>query len=306
MPLKLVLWLWLLLVPAFAAPSRILLLVDDPSLSVTYEEITVLRQRAEALGYVVEIRAHGGSLKNESRLVVAAIAEKVRGIVVMPVDAEKSVPALQTARAAGMQVITLGRPLQDGVAGAQFVLDDQSCAIEAATLFSRLLQGKGKILQINGPSGDGISAARAAAYAEVLRRNPGLRNVGTLISPWRRETVFAIVRGLMASGVSFDGVLTSSDEQALGVLLAIQGQPSFARTVIGGFDGQDEAIRAVQENRLAYTMLQPASAMAEAAMTELDRLMQGGPALRRETRAFSCASLPSEQSTTILTAIPYN
>ena len=67
----------------------------------------------------------------------------------------------------------------------------------------------------------------------------------------------------MQANPNINGVLSGNDEMALGAIAALKEAGKLDGVVVSGFDGNTDAIDAINAGELAYTVLQPVAGVAK-------------------------------------------
>jgi len=135
--------------------------------------------------------------------------------------------------------------LQSGYAAGSYIADK--------------LNGKGKILQIWGPSGSTWSEARQKGLDMVLKENPGLKVVGKADGGYVRNKGFQAAQNLLTSHPDVDAVYGENEEMALGASQAIATQglkhwDGKDGILTVGADGLPSGFQAIREGRLSATV----------------------------------------------------
>jgi ABC-type sugar transport system substrate-binding protein len=158
--------------------------------------------------------------------------------------------------------------------------DNMSGGMEAAKIVKEHLPRGGKVLVLNGVDGQETAAARRDGFFQQIAsfEKDGVK-FGTVerTCNWRRTEARTTVASFLGMGEMFDGMFAANDEMALGALEALRQYPETKRpAVVVGFDAIDEALKAVDEERLTATLAQDPYGMGVRAVGALEQIWKGG------------------------------
>ena len=129
----------------------------------------------------------------------------------------------------------------------------------AGKFIAEKLGGKGKVLQIWGPSGSIWSEARQKGFDMILAEYPDLKVVGLADGGYVRDKGFAAAQNLLTSNPDVNAIYGENEEMALGASQAIDalGMQHWNGTdgiVTIGADGLQSGFQAIREGRLSATI----------------------------------------------------
>ena len=129
----------------------------------------------------------------------------------------------------------------------------------AGTFIADKLGGKGKVLQIWGPSGSPWAEARQRGFDMVLAQNPGLEVVGVADGGYVRDKGFSAAQNLLTSNPDVNAIYGENEEMALGASQAIdalgmQHWNGESGIITIGADGLQSGFQAIREGRLSATI----------------------------------------------------
>ena len=129
----------------------------------------------------------------------------------------------------------------------------------AGKFIAEKLGGKGKVLQIWGPSGSIWSEARQKGFDMILAEYPNLKVVGIADGGYVRDKGFAAAQNLLTANPDVNAVYGENEEMALGASQAIDslGMTHWNGTegiITIGADGLQSGFKAIREGRLSATI----------------------------------------------------
>ena len=129
----------------------------------------------------------------------------------------------------------------------------------AGKYIAEQLGGKGKVLQIWGPSGSPWSEARQRGFDMVLQEYPDLQVVGKADGGYVRDKGFSAAQNLLTSNPDANAIYGENEEMALGASQAIdalgmQHWNGENGIVTIGADGLQSGFQAIRDGRLSATI----------------------------------------------------
>ncbi|MFO1059779.1 MAG: ABC transporter substrate-binding protein [Dongiaceae bacterium] len=110
--------------------------------------------------------------------------------------------------------------------------DSNAWGKQAAEFIVKELNGKGKIIIMNGPAGISVSEDRRAGATPVLKANPGIEVLAETNTPYNVAPAQEAVTNLLFNQPQIDGVLSLGGALTAGAILAMdrQGRPMVPMT----------------------------------------------------------------------------
>jgi ribose transport system substrate-binding protein len=136
------------------------------------------------------------------------------------------------ACAKGIAVINFDSLVTTDELTAKVNTDSAAWGRQAAEFIVKELNGKGKILIMNGPAGISVSEDRRAGATPVLKANPGIEVVAETNTPYNVAPAQEAVTNLLFNQPQIDGVLSLGGALTAGAILAMdrQGRPMVPMT----------------------------------------------------------------------------
>lgn len=169
------------------------------------------------------------------------------------------------ARAKGITIIQFNMPIE--LWDPALVMDTCSVGYDnilqsgyvAGKFIAEKLGGKGKVLQIWGPSGSIWSEARQKGFDKILKEYPDLQVVGIADGGYVRDKGFAAAQNLLTANQDVNAIYGENEEMALGASQAIDSLglshwDGSQGIVTIGADGLQSGFQAIREGRLTATI----------------------------------------------------
>lgn len=272
------------------------IIVNDTSNPYWFTEGQIARQTAEEMGYSANVSAHKGDTNAESRQVDTAITNKAKAIILDPANADGSVGAVKKAVNAGIPVFIVNAEInQQGLAKAQLVSNNAQGAALGAQQWVEAVGDSARYVELKGAPSDNNAATRSNGYQTVLTQYPDLELVASDVANWDRTQGYNKTQSMLQANPDIQGVISGNDEMALGAIAALRESGKLKDVVVGGFDGSPDAVKAVKDGDMAYTVLQPVAIFSKRAVELADQFIRTGETgLNGEKQLFDCLLITPE------------
>lgn len=287
---------------AFATPTwadgLMTIIINDPSNPYWLTEGQVAQKTAEKLGYTAKVSAHKGDTNTESQLIDTAITNKSKAIILDPANADGSIGSVKKAIAANIPVFVINAELnQSGLAKAQLVSNNAQGAALGAQQWVQQVGDTGDYVELKGPPSDNNAATRANGFETVLSQYPDLKKAGVEVANWDRTLGYNKMQSLLQGNPNIKGVISGNDEMALGAIAALKEAGKIKQVTVGGFDGSPDAVDAVKDGTLAYTVMQPVATFTEKAIQQADSFLKTGKTgAASEKQLFDCVLITKDNA----------
>ena len=209
----------------------------------------------------------------------ALIAQGVKALVVVPVDTSAAAPMTRAAQEAGIPIVYVNRNPFVGGTPPQNVYYVGSDSVIAGRLqmeeLGRLMGGTGEIAIMMGQLNHEAAQDRTRGVKEVVAQQfPNIRIRAEQTGNWMRNEGVTVMENWLTAFPDLKAIASNNDEMALGALAAIN---SSGRTgiLLGGTDGNPDALQAVKDGSLALTVLQDAQGQGRGAAEYVTRAING-------------------------------
>ncbi len=263
--------------PAAAQPQEIVLGLSLSTLNNPF--FVTLKEGAEraAAQYGVKlivVDAQDDPAK-EAANIEDLIQKKVSALLINPTDTKAVVPSIQKANQAGIPVFTVDRAAEGGEIVSHIASDNVAGGQMAAEFLCKALNGKGKVVELEGIPGTSAARDRGKGFNDYLKEKcPGLEVVARQPADFNRAKGLQVFENILQAQPQIDGVFAHNDEMVLG---AIQAAEAAGRTgiIFVGFDAIDDAVKAVKEGKLAATVAQQPAEMGRLAVEMAVKYLRG-------------------------------
>ncbi|MGF2412137.1 substrate-binding domain-containing protein [Ferruginibacter sp.] len=232
--------------------------------------------KAKALGYETKIFDSQNNTATETDNFENILVSDYCAILFNPTDADGSVANVKKAKEAGVPVFCMDREINaKGVATSQILSDGYSGSVEIAKYFVEVLNKKGTYVELLGITGDNNTKARSSGFHSVVDNYPELKMVAQQSADFDRNKGMEVMESMLQAHPDITGVFCGNDAMAMGAYQALVGAGKEKTVKVFGFDGADDAVKSIKENKLVATGMQFPKVMAEKAAQFADEYYNG-------------------------------
>ena len=232
--------------------------------------------KAEEMGIDLTILSADQDAATQISQIEQCVSEGFDAILFEPVDPDGLVDAAKSAADAGVVVINIVSACTDwennGISAVSYG-DNVTAGENEMQHVADLLDGKGNIAILTGPSGDSGGLQRMEGYENILANYPDMVQV---VSPadcqWDTAQAQATVESWL-SAYDLDAIICQNDGMAVGAGNAAGANSGI---IITGVDGTPDGFEAINDGRITGTVSQNGGKMAENALEAAVTLLDGG------------------------------
>lgn len=230
------------------------------------------QKAAKELGYKLIVLDSQNDPAKELANVEDLIVRGAKVLLINPTDSEAVSNAVIIANRHKIPVITLDRGAVKGQVATHIASDNAAGGKLAGDFIADKLGKKAKVIQLEGIAGTsaarergkGFQQAIAAYQFDVLASQP---------ADFDRTKGLNVMENLLASKADVQAVFAQNDEMALGALRAVNAAKK--KVIIIGFDGTDDAIKAVKSGKLTATIAQQPELIGRLGVENADKILKG-------------------------------
>jgi ABC-type sugar transport system substrate-binding protein len=262
--------------PATNAKKRMAVVVSTLNNSWFVFLAETAAAKAQALGYEAKIFDSQNNTSTEGDHFENILVSGFDAILFNSTDANGSVVNVMKAKQAGIPVFCIDREINSNTAATSQILSDSySGAVAIATYFTQQLNKKGKYVELLGLVGDNNTWARSKGFHSVTDHYPGLQMVAQQSADFDRNKAMEVMESILQANPGIDAVFCGNDGMAMGAYQALVAAGKANKVKVFGFDGAEDVIDAIKENKVAATGMQFPKVMAETAAQFADEYIKG-------------------------------
>ena len=197
-------------------------------------------------------------------------------ILFNPTDTEGSVSNVKRAKEAGIPTFCMDREINSlDLAATQIMSDNFSGCVELGQYFVRKLNKKGKYVELLGLVGDNNTWNRSKGFHSVVDNFPEIEMVAQQSADFDRNKAMEVLESILQSHPNIDAVFCGNDAMAMGAYQALLAAGKAESIMVFGFDGADDVLQAINDNKIEATAMQSPKLMAQKAAEFADQYIKG-------------------------------
>ncbi len=207
------------------------------------------------------------------------IAQGVDGIVVVAIDVNGIMPAVEQAVAAGIPVVAVDAVLPDGPQAAQVGVDNLDAGGMIGDYFVDYVasdMGGSAKLGIVGALNSSIQNIRQDGFEAKLEGVEGIEVAGVVDGQNVQDIALAAAENLMTANPDLNAIYATGEPALLGAIAAVESQGRTGDVKVFGWDLTAQAIRGIDQEYVEAVIQQDPFQMGATAVSILADLASGG------------------------------
>ncbi|GAA0178795.1 ribose ABC transporter substrate-binding protein RbsB [Clostridium sediminicola] len=223
-------------------------------------------EKAKDLGYELVVLDSQNDPAKERSNVEDLVQQGVAAIVINPTDSDAVENAIKVANEAKIPVITVDRAANGGEVVSHIASDNVAGGELAAEYILEQLGDTAdiKLVELQGIPGASATNDRGAGFHNIVDDKEGITVVSSQAADFDRQKGLTVTENIIQAQPEFHAIFAHNDEMALGAVKALKA--SNRNVIVVGFDGNDDAIDAVNAGEMAATVAQQPKLMGEIAI----------------------------------------
>jgi ABC-type sugar transport system substrate-binding protein len=218
-----------------------------------------IKEAADALGIELVFADAQQKPENQIKAIRKFIAQQVDVIGVSPIVETGLESVFQEAKEAGIPIILVDRraavseDLYATYLGSDFLEEGRN----AGRVMAKLLDGKGKIVELVGTIGSAPAIDRSAGFREVMKDYPEMEIIASQSGDFTRAKGNEVMEGILRLyGDRIDALYSHNDDMAIGAIKAIEeyGLKPGEDIKIVSIDAIRDAFKAMIDGKLNATV----------------------------------------------------
>ncbi|GAB3620551.1 substrate-binding domain-containing protein [Glutamicibacter endophyticus] len=210
---------------------------------------------ADALGLQLSVVDAQNDSATQANQLATAATNGSQGVIINAVDTETAEAGLAPVTAADLPIVAVDRSVGETKVASFVASDNVAGGEQAAKALAESLNGKGKVIVLEGTPGASATNERGEGFTKGLSEYPDIKVVSSQTANFDRAQALDVVSNLMQSNPDAVGVLAMNDEMALGAIQAL-GSKAGKEVKVVGFDGTADGFKAVSDGTLVATIAQ--------------------------------------------------
>ncbi|MGX2947479.1 ribose ABC transporter substrate-binding protein RbsB [Frederiksenia canicola] len=229
-------------------------------------------KKAKDLGYELVVLDSQNDPAKELANVEDVTVRGAKVLLINPTDSEAVGNAVAMANKKNIPVITLDRGANKGSVVSHIASDNIAGGKMAGDFIAEKVGKNAKVIQLEGIAGTSAARERGEGFKQAVAANQ-FDLLASQPADFDRTKGLNVMENLLASHGAAKAVFAQNDEMALGALRAIKAAGK--DIIVVGFDGTDDAVKAVQGGKLAATIAQQPEKIGELGVETADKVLKG-------------------------------
>jgi ribose transport system substrate-binding protein len=206
------------------------------------------------------------------------IQEGVDGLIVVAIDVNGIMPAVEQADEAGIPIVAVDAILPEGPQAAQIGVDNADAGAMIGQDFVAWAgeQGDAVELGIVGALNSFIQNVRQDGFEGAVEGVEGIETVGVVDGQNVQDTALSAAENLITANPGLDAIYATGEPALLGAIAAVESQGRQADVAVFGWDLTAQAITGIEQGYVKAVVQQDPAGMGAAAVRALDTLNGGG------------------------------
>lgn len=201
---------------------------------------------AEEAGHELIFVDANGDVTKQNNDVQDLVTRGIDVLVINPVDPKGVAPSLAAAESAGIDVVTVDRPVESG-ADAHVGRDNVEMGrLVGGELVKELGDSGGKVIEIQGDAGGAVARDRSQGFHEAVEEAGNFDIVEGPYANYIRSEAVTAMQDLLQSNSDVKAVYAHNDDMALGAMQVLN-ESGRDDVLVFGVDGLMEAVKAIAD-----------------------------------------------------------
>jgi len=233
------------------------------------------QKKADEIGAELIVADAQNNASNQMSSVENLIVRQVDVLIINPVDSDAVVSAIKAANQANIPVITVDRGASGGEVVTHIASDNVIGGEMAGERIIELLDGSGKIVELQGIPGTSAARARGKGFHNIVDKKDSIEVVASQPAGFDRSEGMTVMENILQAHQDIDAVFAHNDSMALGAVKAIEAAGRLDEVEIVGFDAIDDALTAIKNGKMDSTIAQKPGLMGEMAVENAQKIAEG-------------------------------
>ena len=229
--------------------------------------------KANELGYNLLVLDSQNDPAKELANVEDVLNKNIKLMMINPTDSDAVRSAIKAANRKDIPVVTLDRGANSGKVVSHIASDNVQGGEMAGKLIIDTLKGKGKVVELQGVPGTSAARDRGEGFNKAIKTASGIEVVASQAADFDRTKGLNVMENILQAQPEINAVFAHNDEMALGAIKAIEAAKR--DIIVVGFDGTDDAVKAVKDGEMLATVAQQASMIGSMGVEVADKILKG-------------------------------
>lgn len=236
-------------------------------------------EAAKAAGATLVIFNANNDPAAQNNAVETYIEQKVDALIVVAIDTNGIMPAVEQAAAAGIPVLAVDAVLPEGPQLAQVGVNNYGAGAligESMLEYVKSSMGDKASLGIVGALNSTIQNIRQKGFEDTIKAHPGIEIVGVVDGRNVQDNAMAAAENLFTANPAMNAVYATGEPALIGAVAAVQAQGLADQIKVFGWDLTSHSIEGIDQGFVVAVVQQSPFGMGEAAVKAALTAIGGG------------------------------
>lgn len=252
--------------------------LNNPFFKVIDDEI---RNVVEANGDILLSLDPTLDLQRQREQIQYLIDQKVKVIILNPVDFKGLTKELEAAKRAGIPIITVDTEVMDtDLVSYSIMSDNYNAGVQCAKDMMEHKKSANIVLLEHSTAYSAVQ--RIQGFVDTIATYPQYTIVKRIECKGQLEQTMPLMQAFIDEQISFDVVMALNDPSAMGALAAMQSRNHLDGVLVYGIDGTPETKALIHDRIMQASVAQSPITMGKSAAENAYKLMEGKTSLKKE------------------------
>ena len=214
---------------------------------------------------LIALNAYGDATMQADHL-ESFIADGVDAIIIVPVDPDAIVPAVEAANAVGIPVLAVDRTASGGIITSLIASDNVAAARMAGEALFRAMGGSGKVVEVQGDMAVSTGKDRSEGFQQALEAAPGITLAVQAPADFSYSLASQATRDALEEDPDITGVFAANQDMLEGAAQAVASDGMSDQVSVVGFDTSPTILTAINDGSIDATIAQQPQFMGQRAV----------------------------------------
>lgn len=221
---------------------------------------------------------NSNTIERQIQIIEDLIEQEIDLLCLIPADSRSLIPTIKRINKANVPVFIIDNPLDTNLSKLEnikietYIGSDNYLGGKMAAEFISKKYKKGNLLILEGKFGTNAAIDRKRGFVDNLTKN--IKIIDSIPAYWDKESANYIIKKFFEkNNIKLDYIFASNDEMALGAVTACEELNKNIKII--GFDGIDQAIDSINNNKMIATILQSTDEMGKKILIKSIEYLEG-------------------------------
>jgi len=233
---------------------------------------------ADAAGANLQVVNANNDPAAQNDAIETLTASGVDGILVIAIDTNGIMPAVESAAEAGVTIVAADAILPEGPQIAQVGVDNGGAGAEMGEFFLGWVEAGGEPVQLGivGALNSTIQNVRQAGFEDTIAASADIETVGVVDGQNVAEVALAAAENLITANPELTAIYATGEPALVGAVAAVEAQGAQDRVSVFGWDLTSQVIAGIDDGFVKAVVQQDPAGIGSASILALVTSLGGG------------------------------